>query len=95
MGSLHPATRFNIDRDYGALGHSRRADMIMIDENFNVHNTWLGGVLAVKNKKITPLLDKQLSKKRYNYPKKAYKTIKLPSKINVLPSIPDKNKFII
>ncbi len=95
MGSLHPASRYNIDRDYGALGHSRRADMIMIDDNFNVHNTWLGGVLAVKNKKITPLLDKQLSKKRYNYPKKAYKTIKLPSKINVLPSIPDKNKFII
>ncbi|SVD95932.1 uncharacterized protein METZ01_LOCUS448786, partial [marine metagenome] len=29
MGSLHPATRFNIDRDYGALGHSRRADVIM------------------------------------------------------------------
>ena len=27
MGSLHPATRYNIDRDYGALGHSRRADI--------------------------------------------------------------------
>ena len=27
MGSLHPATRYNIDKDYGALGHSRRADI--------------------------------------------------------------------
>ena len=95
MGSLHPASRYNIDRDYGALGHSRRADMIMIDDNFNVHNTWLGGVLAVKNKKITPLLDKQLSQNRYTYPKKAYKTIKIPSQIKLLPSIPDKKKFII
>ena len=29
MGCLHPATRYNIDRDYGALGHVRRADIIM------------------------------------------------------------------
>ena len=29
MGSLHPAMRYNIDRDYGALGHSRRADIVI------------------------------------------------------------------
>ena len=65
MGSLHPATRYNIDRDYGALGHSRRADIVMVDNNLTVHNTWLGGQLAVENKKITSTLDEQLTHNRY------------------------------
>jgi adenine deaminase len=95
MGSLHPATRFNIDRDYGALGHSRRADIVMLDDNLNVLNTWLGGHLVVKNKKITSLLDEQLSTNRYKYPTRAYKTIKLPKKINFIPKIPNKSKFKI
>jgi len=95
MGSLHPATRFNIDRDYGALGHSRRADIVMLDDNLNVLNTWLGGHLVVKNKKITSLLDEQLSNNRYKYPAKAYKTIKLPKKINYLPNVPNQSNFII
>ena len=95
MGSLHPATRFNIDRDYGGLGHSRRADIVMMDDNLNVLNTWLGGHLVVKNKKITSMLDEQLSINRYQYPARAYKTIKLPKKINFIPSIPNKSKFKI
>ena len=95
MGSLHPATRFNIDRDYGALGHSRRADIIMLDDDLNVYNTWLGGQLVVENKKITSLLDKQLSNNRYLYPQRAYKTIKIPKQINLVPSIPDKENFNI
>jgi len=95
MGSLHPATRYNIDKDYGALGHSRRADIIMLDDNLNVYNTWLGGQLVVENKKITSLLDKQLSNHRYLYPKKAYKTIKLPKIINFIPEIPSKDNFKI
>ena len=66
MGSLHPATRYNIDKDYGALGHSRRADIVMIDDDLNVHNTWCGGELLVEHKKITSLLDKQLSNNRYS-----------------------------
>ncbi len=95
MGSLHPATRFNIDRDYGALGHSRRADIIMIDDKLKVINTWLGGKLVVENKKITSLLDKQLTYNRYKYPKKAYNSIKLPKKIKYIPSIPKKENFKI
>jgi adenine deaminase len=95
MGSLHPATRFNIDRDYGALGHSRRADVIMLDDDLNVYNTWLGGQLVVENKKITSLLDKQLSNNRYLYPKKAYETVIIPKQINLVPSIPDKENFNI
>ena len=93
MGSLHPATRYNIDSDFGALGHSRRADIVMLDDNLDVHNTWLAGELVVKDKKITPLLDEYLSNKRYKYPQKAYKTVNLPQDINFLPNIPNKNRY--
>ena len=85
MGSLHPATRYNIDRDYGALGHSRRADIIMIDDGLNVHNTWLGGQLVVEDKKITSILDNQLTFNRYRYPSKAYNTVYLPGNIEMTP----------
>ena len=95
MGSLHPASRYNIDNDYGALGHSRRADIVMLDSNLNIINTWLGGVLVVENKKITPILDKQLSTARYKYPKEAYQTVKLPKKIEFIPKIPNKKNFKI
>ena len=95
MGSLHPATRYNIDRDYGALGHSRRADIIMIDDDLNVHNTWLGGQLVVEGKKITNVLDKQLTNNRFQYPSKAYNTVHLPSNIEMTPQIPEKNEFKI
>ena len=95
MGSLHAATRYNIDRDYGALGNSRRADIVMLDDNLKVINTWLGGHLVVKNKKITSLLDEALSYKRYKYPREAYKTIKLPKNINFIPQIPRTDTFKI
>ncbi len=95
MGSLHPATRYNIDRDYGALGHSRRADLVMIDDDLKVLNTWCGGELLVEDKKITPLLDKQLTNQRYKYPIKAYNTVKLPKKIDFIPLIPKKKNFNI
>jgi len=95
LGSLHPATRYSVDKDYGALGHSRRADIVMIDDDLNVHNTWCGGELLVENKKITPLLDKQLTNQRYKYPSKAFKTVKLPKKIDFIPTIPDKDNFNI
>ena len=95
MGSLHPATRFKIDQDCGALGHSRRADIVMLDDDLKVINTWFGGVLVVEDKKITSLLDEQLSNHRYKYPKEAYQTIKLPDKINYLPKIPNEDNFKI
>ena len=95
MGSLHPATRYNIDRDYGALGHSRRADIIMIDDELNVHNTWLGGKLVVEDKKITADLDRQLTSNRFRYPSKAYNTVHLPSNIQMIPQVPDKNDYTI
>ena len=95
MGSLHPATRYNIDRDYGALGHSRRADIVMIDDNLNVYNTKNGEKLVVEDKKITDVLDEQLSNQRFRYPSKAYNTVKLPQNIDFIPIIPKKNNFKI
>ena len=32
MASLHPAMRYNIDNEYGALGHSKRADIIQLNK---------------------------------------------------------------
>ena len=95
MGSLHPATRYNIDNDYGALGHSRRADIVMLDDDLKVHNTWFGGKLVVEKQKITSALDQQLSQNRYKYPKKAYNTVKLPNDINFIPPIPAESNFVI
>ena len=93
MGSLHPATRYNIDRDYGALGHSRRADIVMLDDNLNVHNTWLGGELVVENRKITSKLEQQLENKRYKYPIRAYNTVILPNEFKLIPDIPNKENL--
>jgi len=93
MGSLHPATRYNIDNEYGALGHSRRADIIMIDDNLEILNTWIGGKLVVEDKKITSELDKQLTNNRYKYPSRAYNTVILPKEIEYIPKIPDKANF--
>ena len=95
MGSLHPATRYNIDRDYGALGHSRRADIIMVDDKLNIHNTWLGGELVVQNSKITSLLDQQLEDYRYKYPDRAYNTVILPKEVKLVPDIPEKENLKI
>ena len=39
-----------IIRYYGALGHSRRADIIMLDDNLNVHgNILLTGTATTSN----------------------------------------------
>jgi adenine deaminase len=87
MGSLHPATRYAMDHEIGAVGHSRRADLVLLDDLLTVRNTWYGGELVVEDKKITPLLDEALSK-RYRYPKRALETVKLPKEYALLPTMP-------
>ncbi|HWA85777.1 MAG TPA: adenine deaminase C-terminal domain-containing protein [Opitutus sp.] len=79
MGSLHGATRYAKDGDVGGLGHSRRADVVLLNDALEVQNTWFGGELVVENRKITPVLDQALSK-RYRYPRAAYQTVKLSKK---------------
>lgn len=87
MGSLHPATRFHMDGEIGGLGHSRRADIVLLNDNLEVQNTWYGGQLMVENRKITPLLEEQLEN-RWQYPRPAYQTVKLAPQYSVVPDLP-------
>jgi adenine deaminase len=79
MGSLHPATRYGRDGEIGGLGHGRRADIVLLNDALEVRNTWFGGELVVHDRKVTPLLDRALTK-RYRYPRAAYNTVKLGRK---------------
>jgi adenine deaminase len=87
MGSLHSATRYRMDNEFGALGHSRRADIVLLNDELEPQSTWYGGELAVENKKITPALDAQLSKP-YRYPQAAYKTVNIKDNLKLTPDLP-------
>jgi len=87
MGSLHPATRFGLDGEIGGLGGGRRADLVLLDDEFKVRNTWYGGELVVEDGAITPVLDAALSS-RYSYPRSAYKTVKVPRDVKLTPELP-------
>jgi adenine deaminase len=86
LGSLHAAQRYGMDGEIGGLGHGRRADLVLLNDDLFVQNTWYGGELLVENKKITAKLDLALSQ-RYTYPKRALSTIHLPE--HGLPLIPE------
>ncbi|MBI1619370.1 adenine deaminase [Aquamicrobium zhengzhouense] len=87
MGSLHGATRFGVENEVGGLGGGRRADLVLLDDAMKPVNTWYGGELVVEDRKVTPLLDKELSD-RYRYPDAAYRTVKLPEKLKLTPELP-------
>ena len=87
-GSLHSATRYAMDGEIGGLGPSRRADLVLLNDELEVQNTWYGGELAVESKTITSALDATLSGESYTYPKAAYETVKLPKKPKLLPDLP-------
>ncbi len=89
MGSLHPATRYAMDGDFGGLAPARRADVVLLNDALEVQNTWFGGELVVERRKITPLLDRTLSQP-YRYPRAAYSTVKLPRKVRLTPPLPTK-----
>jgi adenine deaminase len=89
MGSLHGATRFGMENDIGGLGGGRRADLVLMDDALKPRCTWYGGELVVEHGKITPLLDSALSQ-RYQYPKAAYATVKLPAQLKLTPEMPAK-----
>lgn len=89
MGSLHGATRFGMEGDIGGLGGGRRADLVLMDDQLKPQCTWYGGELVVEQGKITPLLDQALSQ-RYQYPRAAYATVKLPEKMKLTPELPAK-----
>jgi adenine deaminase len=87
LGSLHAATRYAMDGEIGAVGHSRRADLVLLNDELEVQNTWYGGELVVEDKKITPLLDEALSK-RYRYPQRALQTVRIPDEYTLIPALP-------
>lgn len=87
MGSLHGATRFHMDGEIGGMGGGRRADLVLLDDDYKPVNTWYGGELVVEGGKITPLLDAALST-RYRYPEAAYHTVKLPKDVKLTPELP-------
>jgi len=87
MGSLHPATRFGLDGEIGGLGGGRRADLVLLDDELKVRNTWYGGELVVEDGVVTPVLDAALSR-RYQYPKAAYATVKVPQAPKLAPDLP-------
>jgi adenine deaminase len=87
LGSLHPATRYAMDGEIGAVGHSRRADLVLLNDQLEVQNTWYGGELVVEDRKITPLLDRALSH-RYRYPKRALQTVTIAKDYALLPTLP-------
>ncbi|ATN35682.1 adenosine deaminase [Rhizobium sp. ACO-34A] len=87
MGSLHGATRFGMENEIGGMGGSRRADLVMLDDDLKPVSTWYGGELVVDQKKITPLLDETLSRP-WRYPEAAYHTVKLPKAVRLTPELP-------
>jgi adenine deaminase len=89
MGSLHGATRFAMDGEIGGLGGGRRADLVLLDDGLKPQSTWYGGELVVDKGKITARLDEALSQ-RYQYPKAAYATVKLPAQVKLTPELPTK-----
>ncbi|NLF00702.1 MAG: adenine deaminase, partial [Anaerolineales bacterium] len=91
MASLHPATRYRMEDEVGGLGHSRRADIVLLDDAFKVQNTWYGGQLMVEDGKVTSQLDQQMEHQRWTYPQAAYQTVKLPSKYQLTPDLPSED----
>jgi adenine deaminase len=87
MGSLHPATRYARDGDIGGLAPARRADIVLLNDDLVPQNTWYGGELVVADRKVTPLLDRALSK-RYRYPRAAYQTVKVAPRLKLTPALP-------
>lgn len=43
MGALNPATLLGLDHEYGTIEEGRRADLVALDEDGNVHLTIVGG----------------------------------------------------
>lgn len=89
MGSLHGATRYGLDSELGGLGHSRRADIVLLNDELEVQNTWYGSELVVENKKIMPALEAQLEQRRYRYPQAAYRTVKVAENLKLTPDLPN------
>lgn len=86
-GSLHPATRYGLDNDLGGLGPSRRADIVLLNDDLQPQATWFGGRLVVDGRKPTETLERALEK-RYRYPDRAYRTVSIEESVRLIPALP-------
>ena len=89
LGSLNSATRFGHDNEIGGIGGGRRADLVLLNDDWTPQNTWYGGELLVEARRITPVLEAALEA-RYRYPAAAYATVKLPKAVVLTPALPTK-----
>lgn len=87
MGSLHGATRYAMDGEFGGLGGGRRADIVLLNDALEVQHTWYGGTHVVAERKITPALEAALND-RYEYPAQAKSSIRLGAIPSLLPPLP-------
>ena len=87
LGSLHPATRYAQDGEIGGIAPARRADLVLLNDELVPQNTWYGGELVVEDRRITPVLDRALSR-RYRYPRAAYQTVKVAPRLTLTPAFP-------
>jgi adenine deaminase len=87
MGSLHPATRYAMDGEIGGLGHSRRADLVLLDDSLQPQRTWYGGELVIDDRRPTAALEKVL-RKPYRYPAAAFRTVTYAKKLRLVPEPP-------
>jgi adenine deaminase len=86
-GSLHPATRYSLDNELGALGASRRADIVLLNDELQPQATWFGGKLVVNGRRPTETLERALER-RYRYPDRAYRTVSIKESVPLTPSLP-------
>jgi adenine deaminase len=86
-GSLHPATRYALDNELGALGASRRADIVLLNDELQPQTTWFGGKLVVDGRRSTEILERALER-RYHYPDRAYRTVSIKESVPLIPSLP-------
>ncbi len=94
LGSLHGATRFGMDGEFGGLGHGRRADLVLVDDALHPQSTWYGGERVVDRRRVTEALEAQLSGARYRYPAEAYRTMHMPQAPALLPALPPRGPVV-
>jgi len=76
-----------MDGDIGGLAPARRADIVLLDDSLRPQCTWYGGELVVRDRRVTPALERALSR-RYRYPRAAYETVRLPARPVLKPGLP-------
>ena len=87
LGSLHPATRYAMDGEFGGLGHSRRADLVLLNDALEPQCTWHGGGWVAEHRRVTPRLEAALAQP-WRSPAAAYRTVHFADDVRLVPDLP-------